>query len=139
MRRFLYKLKHDTKGAVTIFFVLIVAAVFFFHAVLIDYARILAAEQQSEYAVQSAARSALAGYDNDLREYGLFGIDGAAYESEFEDIVKTNLEPTSNDEAFTFIDPKLESASVEFSRPLADPDILEHQILEEMKYKAPVR
>ncbi|WP_058305887.1 DUF5702 domain-containing protein [Gracilibacillus massiliensis] len=138
MRRFLYKLKHDTKGAVSIFFVLIIAAVFFFNAVLIDYARILAAEQQSEYAVQSAVRSALAGYDNDLREYGLFGIDEAAYQGEFEEIVKTNLEPTSNADAFTFIDPKVESASIEFSRPLADPDILKHQILEEMKYKAPI-
>src|SRR5699024_2591781 len=125
MRRFFYKLKHDTKGAVSIFFVLIIAAVFFFHAVLIDYARILAVEQQSEYALQSSVRSALAGYDNDLREYGLFGIDDSTHKANFEEIVKANMEPTSNPDAFTFIDPKIENVSVDFSRPLANPKILE--------------
>lgn len=138
MKRLLYKFKTDTKGAVTLFFVMIIAAVFLFYAVLIDYARLLAAEQQSEYALQSAVRSSLAGYDSSLREYGLFGIDKSAVEGDFEGLLKENIEATSNDEAFTFIDPVVENASVEFSRPLADPDILKHQILEEMKYKAPV-
>ncbi len=138
MRRFLYKLKYDTKGAVTIFFVMIIALVFAFNAVLIDYARIMSAEQQSEYALQSAVRSAMASYDNDLRDYGLFGVDGNAIESEYQDLLETNIEATSNDEAFSFTDPNVESASIDFSRELADKDILEHQILEEMKYKAPV-
>ncbi|MGN8645411.1 DUF5702 domain-containing protein [Gracilibacillus sp. HCP3S3_G5_1] len=138
MRRFLYKLKHDTKGAVTIFFLLIIAVVFAFNAVLIDYARIMSAEQQAEYAVQSAVRSAMAGYENDLREYGLFGIDGSTVGSDFEDLLKANVEATSNDDTFNFTNPQVESAEINFSRALANPEILEHQILEEMKYKAPV-
>ncbi|SFM22978.1 hypothetical protein SAMN04487943_11086 [Gracilibacillus orientalis] len=138
MRRFFNKLKYDTKGAVTIFFLLIIAVVFAFNAVLIDYARIMSAEQQAEYAVQSGVRSAMAGYENDLREYGLFGVDESSVESDFEDLLKANIEATSNEDTFNFINPKVESAEIDFSRALANPEILEHQILEEMKYKAPV-
>ncbi|WP_078553038.1 DUF5702 domain-containing protein [Bacillus alkalicellulosilyticus] len=136
MKKIIHKIRTDIKGSVSIFFILIVAAVFLFNAVLIDYARILAADKQTEYAIQSAVRSALASYDNDLREFGLFGVDESSV-SDFENVLKMNLEPPE-DSGFNFIDPKVESVDVDFSRALAHPEIIQHQILEEMKYKAPV-
>ncbi|NLJ19346.1 MAG: hypothetical protein GX355_10870, partial [Globicatella sulfidifaciens] len=54
MKKWFYRIKQDPKGSVSLFFILITAVVFAFNAVLIDYARILAVEQQTEYALQSA-------------------------------------------------------------------------------------
>ncbi|WP_235849098.1 MULTISPECIES: DUF5702 domain-containing protein [Bacillaceae] len=133
----IHKFKTDKKGSVSIFFIIIITAIFFFNAVLIDYARILSAEKQTEYAVQSAVRSAMAGFDNNLKDnYGLFGIkDGQI--GDFEEFLEKNLEAPEGD--FEFINLMLEDFAHEFeARELANPAILEHQILEEMKYKAPV-
>ncbi|WP_117168154.1 DUF5702 domain-containing protein [Paraliobacillus sediminis] len=138
MKKFIHKIKTDVKGSVTLFFILITAIVFAFNAILIDYARILAAEQQTEYALQSAVRSSLASYQSELRNYGLFGIEESEAQDIFDKIIKANIESDVDEESFQFINPKIVDSSLVASRPLANPDILENQILEEMKYKAPV-
>lgn len=138
MKKWFIKFKRDPKGAVSLFFILITAVVFAFNAILIDYARILAVEQQTEYALQSAVRSSLAGHSSALRNYGLFGIEESEAQSIFDEVITANLEIEPDDEYFDYIQPNVEDYSLTASRPLADIDILEHQILEEMKYKAPV-
>lgn len=138
MKKWFSKLKQDRKGSVSLFFILITAIVFAFNAVLIDYARILAVEQQTEYALQSATRSALAGYSNALRKYGLFAIESGEAETIFNKVITENLEIDTDERFFNYVQPTVESYSLNASRPLVEIDILEHQILEEMKYKAPV-
>ncbi|WP_017471234.1 DUF5702 domain-containing protein [Amphibacillus jilinensis] len=138
MKRWLTKFKQDPKGSVSLFFILITAIVFAFNAILIDYARILAVEQQTEYALQSAVRSALAGHSSELREYGLFGIEESDAQAIFNEVLQANLEVEADDQYFNYIQPSLDDFSLSASRPLADVNVLEHQILEEMKYKAPV-
>ena len=138
MKKWFNKFKQDPKGSVSLFFILITAIVFAFNAVLIDYARILAVEQQTEYALQSATRSALAGYSNELRKYGLFAIESDEAETIFNKVITENLEIDTDERFFNYVQPTVESYSIEASRPLVEIDILEHQILEEMKYKAPV-
>ncbi|SEO60762.1 hypothetical protein SAMN04488134_109133 [Amphibacillus marinus] len=138
MKRWLRKFKEDPKGSVSLFFILITAIVFAFNAILIDYARILAVEQQTEYALQSAVRSALAGHDSELRKYGLFGIEESDAQAIFNEVISANLEVEPDDQYFDYIQPNLEDYSLTASRPLSDEKILKHQILEEMKYKAPI-
>ncbi|MCL7748014.1 hypothetical protein [Halalkalibacter alkaliphilus] len=147
MKKFIHKFRSDVKGSVSIFFIIIIVPIFLFNAVLIDYARILAADKQSEYAIQSAVRSAMASYDSDLREFGLFGVKKEDVDY-FEEILRANLQTVdlseesivlnNNSGAFQFIDPKVEDFNLDLDRELAHPEILRHQILEEMKYKAPV-
>ncbi|MCZ0703136.1 hypothetical protein J2T56_001426 [Natronobacillus azotifigens] len=137
---FFRRLRTDTKGAVSLFFIIITAIVFAFNAIFIDYARILAAEHRIEHSVQSAVRSALAGYNNDLRSYGLFGIDQDTAEEIFEKVLFGNmtLPDDLKEESFQFVQPTIDDFNVTLSRSLTNPNVLEHQILEEMKYKAPV-
>ncbi|MFN7251944.1 MAG: hypothetical protein ACK4M9_14235 [Anaerobacillus sp.] len=141
MKRLIQKFKSDVKGSVSIFFILIILPVFFFNAVLIDYARILAADKQTEYAVQSAVRSTLSSFDDELlKNFGLFGFDGDAA-AIFEKVLKESMEMESIEgeaKVFNFIDPKVELTEVDVTRQLAHPEIIRHQILEDMKYKAPV-
>lgn len=140
MKNFIQKLWAERKGSVSIFFIIITLVVFIFHAILIDVARIMAAEQQTEYALQSAVRSTLAAFDSDLQtNYGLFGIKKENVDF-FDDLLIENLQaPAEQQEGFfDLLNIKVEDTSLEYDRYIVDPEILKHQILEEMKYKAPV-
>jgi len=126
------------KGVVSIFLILIILVVFIFNAVLIDYARIFIAEKQTERAVKTGVRSALSAFDKTLLPYGLYGMKEDPKKI-FEDVVKKNLDVKDAD--FQFVDTQLESSSVaksgaEFT--LANLDVYEEQVLQNMKYIAPI-
>ena len=132
----LYKSK---QGSVSIFLIIIFAAVFFFNAVLIDFARVMAFKKQSENAVKAAVRSVLSAYDMELQSlYGLYGLSSDDSEEVFYDTLLKNL--NSSKGAFNYIDIKLDkdTTSMQEMYPLANNTVFKHQILEEMKYKAPV-
>ena len=139
MRKRIRNIKSDIRGSVSLFFIIITAVIFAFNAILIDYARILAAKQQTEYAIQTAARSTLANFDNTLVEkYGLFGMKDSSL-STFETVLKKNLEASElDDDAFNFVNINVEDVSGDLSRDLANVDLFKHQVLEDMKYKAPI-
>src|SRR5699024_10895835 len=132
-------LKSDVKGSVSLFFIIITTVVFAFNAILIDYARILAAKEQTEYAIQTSARSTLANFDNTLVEkYGLFGMKESDLAT-FETVLRKNLESSElDDDAFNFVNINVENVSSDLSRDLADVELFKHQVLEDMKYKAPI-
>ena len=126
-------------GSVSIFLIIIFAAIFFFNAVLIDYARIMAADRQVENAVRAATRSILAAYDVELnQDYGLFGYDQDNYADIFSYVLIKNLESTPG--YFNFVDTTIDedSLQINFDHFLADQRVLEEQILQDFKYQAPI-
>lgn len=133
------KYRYSERGAVSIYLIIIMTAIFFLNAVLIDYARILAANNQTDKATKAALRSVLSAYDTQLYEsYGLFGLTNSSEEEIYIEAINKNL--YTPHEGFTFIDLKLDEETVSLSRDyyLADHTVYEQQILEEMKYIAPI-
>ncbi|RED63018.1 hypothetical protein [Cohnella lupini] len=132
--------KRNQRGSVSVFLISIVAAVFLFNAVLIDFARIQAAKRQSDMVVQAAVRSVLGAFDKNLHgKYGLFGVDKDKLEPLLTDILKQNLRSTPTEDSFQLIDTALSGSPVlEASGDLGNQVILQQQILEDMKYKAPI-
>lgn len=133
-------------GSVSVYMISAAAAVFLFVSVLIDYARIYSFEKMTETAAYAGVRSVLSAYDDTLyARYGLFGRGGTEGEAIFQRAVGGSLlagprsgSALESDEAFRLLDPRLDEARVDAGTPLGRHDVLKRQILEEMKYKAPV-
>ncbi|HUC91584.1 MAG TPA: hypothetical protein VMS09_06060 [Paenibacillus sp.] len=156
------------QGSVSVYMISAAAAVFLFMSVLIDYARIYAFEKMTETAAYAGVRSVLSAYDDSLyARYGLFGRGGTESDGIFQRAVGGSLSAASgfgsgseleleleleleseskskseseseSDEAFRLLDPRVEDARVNAGAPLGRHDVLRRQIMEEMKYKAPV-
>ncbi|MUT68069.1 TadE/TadG family type IV pilus assembly protein [Paenibacillus sp. NEAU-GSW1] len=125
-------------GAVTVLSVIVMSSLLLFSGMLIDYARIAALHHAAEGAARSGARSTLSAFDSGLYErYGLFGRGGTDGQSIYEEVVKSNLERKSSD-AQRAVDAKLLSAHVNDAEYLGMHRVFQRQVLEEMKYKAPV-
>ncbi|MWC30103.1 hypothetical protein [Paenibacillus sp. MMS18-CY102] len=129
----------STDGAVTTFLIIVTAGVVLFGTVLIDYARVAALNALAEHAVRTSVRSVLSAYDAALYErYGLFGRGGTPNETIFERSMRGTLEYGGQDERFRPVAPRVDRFQVEDAAYLGRYDVLERQILEEMKIKAPV-
>lgn len=132
----------NENGAVSIYAIMITLLLFIFNAVLIDYVRIMAAERNVDQAIKAATRSTMASFDKSLMgDYGLFGFKGEALDI-FEKVLKEHLEIEGND-YFKFAEASVVegSAKIDFNEEmmLATPDTFSYQILEDMKYKAPLQ
>jgi hypothetical protein len=129
------------KGAVSLYLIIITTVIFFFNAILIDFARIMAAERQTNNAVKAGIRSVLSAYDTELQRYGLYaiGISEEDAKKVFNHVVHQNLSSDLSPDFFKLIDTQLneETVNLQFKHQLSDQEIMEQQILEEMKYKAP--
>ncbi|PYI55877.1 hypothetical protein [Paenibacillus flagellatus] len=126
-------------GTVTVSLVLLIAPLFAFHAALIDAARVRMAERQAETATKAALRSVLSAYDPALQSYGLFGLGVKPEESDklFTDVLKRNLNATGGG-AFRLTEAVPSSHAIQPLYTLANRTVFERQVLEEMKYRAPV-
>lgn len=81
-----------TRGAISIFLIIITIPTMLFSAVLIDGSRMSSAKAISQEAADLAAASALANYNLDLKEdFGLFAMEDS---SKVEEIYKKSLEAT---------------------------------------------
>ncbi|QSF45995.1 hypothetical protein [Paenibacillus tianjinensis] len=128
-----------TEGSVSIFLIMVLAFVFLFTAVLIDYARISAANVQQERLARAAVRSVMSSYDNSLREnYGLFAFGGDDGDQLLSGVLNDNLYESGRGDAFNLLPVKLDNSSLIWSRSIGSYDIFRRQIAEEMKYKAPI-
>ncbi|HEY4430437.1 MAG TPA: hypothetical protein VGN87_05300 [Paenibacillus sp.] len=128
-----------TEGSVSIFLIMVLAFVFLFTAVLIDYARIAAFNVQEERLARASVRSVMSSYNVELREkYGLFAYGESDGDRLLSQVLNDNMHKSGRSDAFNLIPFVLESSSLEWSRPLGNYDVVRRQILEEMKYKAPV-
>ena len=126
-------------GSVNVFLIGITAALFLCVSVLIDFARIAAFERMAESAVHSGVRSALSAYDAALYErYGLFARGGTDGGEIFNRVVSAALKPKNPDRGFKLLRMDVADGEVSPGDSLGLHAVLERQILEEMKYKAPV-
>ncbi|MDB4866172.1 MAG: hypothetical protein JWR03_505 [Cohnella sp.] len=126
-------------GVVSVYFIAVTAAFVLLTALLIDFSRIAAFRNHAELAVQSGVRSILSSYDPILyARYGLFVRGG----EDAGELLRTTAEGHFNEPnksgAFPYIEAEWISVDATESRPLADHEIFRRQVLEEMKYKAPI-
>ena len=129
----------DAQGSVSVLLIFIVAAIFLFTSVLIDYARIAASEWRTEVLAQSGIRSVMSAYEPVLQErYQLFayGQSDPALIMEYVMQDQNELKATG---VFPWVSLQLDSHTTTITRPLGRYDEFERQILEDMKYKAPVQ
>ena len=135
----------SAKGGITVFQCIVFTALFFLSGVLVDVSRIMVAERKVQSALNSSVRSTLAKYDEGLiGDYGLFGVDTASDENKIqEDFLKyleLNLKERTNN--FKFIDYEIETmdhqSGIEGFNSLLDEKCFKNQIMEYMKYKAPI-
>lgn len=132
------KRMEEASGSVSIFVIALTAAFVLITALLIDFARVAAFRQQAELAVKSGARSVLSSFDPELySRYGLFARGGDPADRIFADTLAGNA-MTAGSGSFPYLDTQWERSEVTESRPLADHDVFRRQVLEEMKYKAPI-
>ncbi len=140
LKRGFRKFVINENGAVSIYAIMITLLLFIFNAVLIDYIRIMTAEREADRAAQAAIRSVMSSYDSGVKSYGLFGFDGDA-DAIFQDAFEKNLDVSDNDIFnFVLLNPVSDSVSTNINgdRMLANSEAITHQILEDMKYVAPI-
>jgi hypothetical protein len=128
-------------GAVTIFSVIVLSALLLFFSLLIDYARIAALHKLTEDAVRSSVRSVLSAYDSVLYErYGLFGRGGTEGNTIFSQTMTANTEGPigSKKQGMKLVRMKVESSKLHAASFLGRHAVFGRQVLEEMKYKAPI-
>lgn len=131
----------SNEGSVSIYFIITLSALFLFNAVLIDFARIKAAEKQTENAVRAALRSTLSQFDSSLHSYGLYGLaDFEQGDDLFRNILKRNLSDHSGGDSFRLIQPKWDEKSIDLQPrySLANQEVFKQQVYEDMKYTAPI-
>ncbi len=134
------------EGSVAVFLCIIIVSLFIFAGVLTDVAGIHTAEIQIQRALDIAARSVLSEYDRNLKnEYGLFGTcqSEAEMEEKIEAYTNRMLNPELNmpsiENASELYDFRIENIFVETDgRSLNNLIIFEDQVLEFMKYRAPL-
>lgn len=110
----------------------------------IDTLRIISAERQIENAMDTALRSTMALFNEKLSGVGLFSYAGDAgtAKSDFDGFVKDQfLESGELSGVHNLANPEISNTSVSFenSRNLVDLDVFRHQVLESMKYQAPMQ
>ncbi|OAB46160.1 TadE/TadG family type IV pilus assembly protein [Paenibacillus glacialis] len=129
----------DQRGSVTIFLILILAIVFTFVALFIDYARIAAMKVQSERLVHSAVRSVMSAYEPELQqEYGLFAYGESDGNQIMSGVLNGSMDHGDRGDAFSILPLELDTSSLQMERMLGEYEIFNRQIGEEMKYKAPI-
>jgi len=159
-------MRNKNHGAITIYLSIILSAVFMLSGVLMDTVRIRAAEIQLRRAANTAAGSALAGYSTTLKkDYGLFALHNSDSNYLEEDIKyyltnqliteEMNLDKKHQITRYpnlfyannqfnkvNFIDLydyHLENIEVIPIYNFTENEILRQQIIEYMKYRAPVQ
>lgn len=127
------------KGSVSIYFMIVFTAIFFFNAVLIDFIRIKAAEKQTENAIRAGLRSVLSNFDATLQDYGLYAVSSEAEADQiFTHVLRNNVLTGNEDDHFQLIRPKWKQIQLNVEYSLAHSEVFKQQVLEDMKYKAPI-
>lgn len=147
MRKFFQKLRHDCKGAVTVFVTLMLIPAVLVSGSGVDIARLYTARSEIRDANQLAANSALASYNALLQDlYGLFGIMKS--DSELADMMDAYIKLTLFGEdwnerglgtyaLFQGSAVSLGSVSAAPGKNLGNPEVLRRQIEEYVKFRAP--
>ncbi len=127
----------NLRGTITVFISIVLSAIFLMVGTFTDAARFRMAESHVDRAGRTALSSILASYNNELKDqYGLFGLylDNGIVEDTFDEYFRKNLSITKQNFLYGF---KIENTNVELSSSLLNKEILQKQIIEFMKYRAP--
>lgn len=131
--------RRSSDGSVSVFLIIALAAVFMFVAIFIDFSRIAAMKVQSERLTRAAVRSVMSSYDPQLqKEYGLYALGDTSGDLIMGNVLNDSLNPGDRSDAFRLMAMGLDSSGLELQRPLGTYDIFNRQIIEDMKYKAPI-
>jgi hypothetical protein len=128
------------RGSVSIYLLLAMTAFMLLSGVLIDMLRIRMAELQAERAVKAGLRSVMSAFNRELGTYGMFGLtltDDEQHEI-YHQVVDEHV-VQNNPSSFQLV--RLERTDESHIRgiySLANAMIFERQILETMKYAAPI-
>lgn len=128
------------KGAVTIFLVIVLFTTTLLGGVFIDATRILLAKRTLRNSINSAARSALSYYDEDISSvYGLFGVTEDEATEAFEKYLNANLRLSKND-GFNIMEitPIDDGIHITLTGALSENDIMQSGMNEYAKYRAAV-
>ncbi len=129
------------KGGISIFLIIIVVATVTFGGVFADMTRILVAKNRVRTATESAVRSTLAEYSENLvSEWGLFGINTKSTDinSIFKKYLENNLNTANSENMGNLINYEILNASVDGEKNLGKADVFQEKINEYSKYRAPV-
>lgn len=136
-KRIWNKLIKGTKGAISIFLSLLLTGVCSLTALVMEGNRYKVAQQVLDEATITTALSQLAGLDSTLQKrFGLYGVkskDGKA--SNVNEILKKNSDASANGISLLY---NLSNSNASFHYDLANYSVLERQILEHEKYRAPL-
>ncbi|MFD0681728.1 MULTISPECIES: hypothetical protein [unclassified Paenibacillus] len=132
----------EQDGAVSLYLIMILVPVFLLCALLIDFSRLKVAEKEAENAVKTGVRSTLSAFSPQLHKYGLYALEQEKDKSEalFLKTVSENMSGSVTAGGFSFIDQKLETdgSGITSMYTLGNHIFFKKQILEEMKYRAPM-
>lgn len=132
-------LKFDCRGSVSVFLLLIFTALLFLAGVLIDAARIMTAERKIEMALHTAVRSVMAGCDRTLAgEFGVYGLSCSCSKEDSKKYFTANLIERNKNLNFINYDVKKFEICATGNSSLLSNTEYEQQILQYMKYKAPL-
>lgn len=127
------------RGAVSIYLIMIFAAVFAFVSIFIDFARMSALQAKTEMLAHAASRSVMSAYDPQLVEqYGLFAFGETDEGYIMSKVLQDQLEIVQRSDDLPVLGIRLDSSTAELQRPLGTYAVFEQQIREQMKYKAPI-
>ncbi|WP_165444968.1 hypothetical protein [Gracilibacillus phocaeensis] len=142
MKKKIKRLFFKDNGSVSVYAIMIILPIFLLNALLIDTLRILSAERQIDSAMETALRSTMSQFSSDLAGVGLFAYDGEAAGDSFDSYMNNQFYSSGELSGTQNLSrPTLTSVNANFdnSRNLVDYDVFRHQVVESMKYQAPVQ
>lgn len=138
----LRRLFKSQQGAVSTYMIIVIVPIFLFVTLFIDFARIKAAELEAEQAMRAGVRSVLSAYHPALQPWGLYGVgvDTDKMNEIFSQVLLQQLSAHEAPKMFRYSDLQFhpDSERVVPMYMLGNHTVFEQQILEEMKYRAPI-
>ncbi|HQE65306.1 MAG TPA: hypothetical protein PLE05_00600 [Bacillota bacterium] len=129
------------KGAITVFLALIFMSLIIFAGAIIDIVRITAADRRVQSALNTSARSVLAGYDGELMgSYGIYGVNAAEenVKEDFYRYMSVNLKERHKNINFIDISIDYEDIEIEGINNLLEHEAFKKQVQEYMKYRTAI-
>lgn len=130
----------NEKGVISVFLLLIFLAVLMLAGLIVDISRIMVAERKVQNALDTATRSVLAEYDEEL--VGQFGLFGVSYTTEQEETLKhyflVNLVDRHQNFHLLNYHPHEVKITGSLGKSILNDEVFKQQIMEYMKYKGPV-